>query len=479
MSAIGDYIHLSAKGYQESGTRRPHWTPTTKPAEALSSIRGAIESQISTFGIIDKRTLANIENQMNKMIKATGEDRAFSVAADPEVIRQRIKAIIGKDIELLNNIHMDRLAIEKMLPPMTKISNNYARSKQWRNQIISKVNTLNAAIQQAQLMLDDKNGADAKILSNLLTQLEKLINDTYEKTYARLKDENVYVYKKDTTVKNLISKLNALIAQYNEMPIIDNKEGLLLKSILEVLPNASDMAVRKRLEEVLNVNNANFVIKNNNILTEASHKKKKVMLGDIEEIVTTKDNGVEISFRWKNKETMTAKVNNLNIVAGKYSFAGVGPDMSLDQLLKEKPSTIDFANHFYNVYTQHQDKNSSLLNSLRAEFISVVKSLAIYKAFDNEAFGKDKIFIYTVGGKQARVISTRELLLNLTKASEQLKSVTQNGASITRMKLLENKKVPNNISGQIRIANVLAEAHTRKISVALNTSVLEDAHKKR
>ena len=53
-----------------------------------------------------------------------------------------------------------------------------------------------------------------------------------------------------------------------------------------------------------------------------------------------------------------------------------------------------------------------------------------------------------------------------------MQSLTFNGDSITRMKLFANKKEPNNINGSIRIGKVLAEAHSRKISAALNSSVI-------
>lgn len=479
MSAIGDYIHLSAKGYQESGTRRPHWTPTTLPAAALNKMRNTIEARISDFGIVPKRTLVKLENQMNKLITATGEDRPLSVAPNPSATRQQIKNIIDKDMAQLHDIQMDRLAIEKTLPPMTKIPNKYADYKKWRNQIISRVNTLNMAINQAKGMINDKNGTDAKSLDILLTKLETLINDTYQKTYAKLLDTGVYVYKKNTVVKNLIKKLNELIVEYNEMPIIDNHENLLLKSIIEVLPDAADIAVRKRLDEVLNTDDPSFKIERGQILTEAAHKQKMLTLGDIEQIITTKDRGLEISFKWKDKQEYNAKLNNLNLAKGRYSFANIGTDMSLGELLEQKPSTTDFANHFYNIYTQHQDASGGFLNELRKDYSLALKMLAIYKAFNNETFGKDKIFIYTINGKEAHVVSTRDLLKNMVTASEQLKSVTQDGVSVTRMKLLENKKVPNNITGAIRISRVLAEAHGRKIAVAINSSLMEDTHKKR
>lgn len=479
MSAIGDYIHLSAKGYQESGIRRPHWTPTSTPEAALNKMRTTIETRIANFGVVDKRTLTKLENQMNKLIKATGEERPLSVAQNPEETKQQIKNIIDKDIAQLNDIHMDRLAIEKTLPPMTKIPNKYADYKKWREQIISRVNTLNNVLKQAQSLIKDKNGSDARILSNMMDQLELLINDTYQKTYAHLLDTGMYIYSKNTSVKNLVKKLNDLITAYNEMPIIDNHENYLLKGIIEVLPDAADIAVRKRLDEVLNTNDANFTVNRGQILTEAVYKQKMLTLGDIKEIITTKDNGLEVSFTWGNKKDLTAKLNNLNIPSGRYDFANIGTDMTLGGLLENKPSNNDFANHFYNVYTQHQDASSGFLTSLRKDYILVLKLLAIYKAFDNETFGKDKIFIYTFNGKNARVVSTRSLLQNLIHSSEQLKSVTQDGVSITRMKLLENKKVPNNITGSVRIGRVLAEAHSRKLSVAINSSILEDTHKKR
>ena len=53
-----------------------------------------------------------------------------------------------------------------------------------------------------------------------------------------------------------------------------------------------------------------------------------------------------------------------------------------------------------------------------------------------------------------------------------MQSVTFNGESVTRAKLLANKKEPNNLDGSIRISKVLAEAHTRKISAALNSNVI-------
>lgn len=484
MSAIGDYVHLTAAGYLASGTGRPHWNRPTTAASAFNRVRAAVRSKVRGYGRMDKRVMHSLESQMNKIVTSVVEQKAFKNSPDPKATEQKIKDTIQAEMSQIENIQMDRLAVDKLLPPMTKIPNQYATYKNWQQQIISKVSTLNAAIAQAQKMLDNPKGADGKILSNLATKIENMLNVTYEQTYAKITQiDGGYIYKKSPAVKSLVRKLNDLITEYNQMTIIDNHENLLLKSIMEVLPTVSDLKVEKTLENMFNPDDHSYTIKHNKIVTKAPTTKKN-KLGDVEQLIISKDGSMEVQFKWRNKKDLsTAKINNLNVSSSrKFNFADMGIEISLADLLAKLPSDDDFANHFYNAFTQHQDKSAGALNWYRRQGLEVVKLLAIYKAFDNDAFNKDKMFIYTVDGKTIQVISTRDLLQILTNPNNgryrKSTHVQVNGENINRMNLLYNKKGPE-ITGESRIRQMLTDAHSRKIMVAIENSALSAAYRKR
>lgn len=464
MSAIGEYIHLTGKGYQESGINRPHQRPGITAAAALSVQRDIVRKKIDSFGKVAKKTIEKLQTEMNQFKDLLGEGEVDGTnIANQQELRDYLFNNLSKEIAQLYDLNWDNLSAVTTPNPVTKLSTGFYNYKDWKNRIISRVNEFNSILKQIEQQSNGNNGADTAQLQNLIQKADKLINDTYEKTYAHLNEVGYYTWRKSPTVKNMVRKLNALITEFNSLPIIDNNNNQMLKGIIDVIPQTAEVQVRKALGQI---KGTNFTIETDQKSTSVN---KTIDLGDLKETIISNDKGLEISFNWNSKK-LNVKVNNLKIKGSQYQFVNIGTETTLGELLSE--ASNDFANHYYNIFTQHQDKHASLAG-LRSEYNDMIKLLAIYKAFDNKQIGKDKVYIYTKNkNAEIKVISVRDILDKVIDGNTKMQSVIFNGESITKAKLLANKKEPNNLDGSIRISKVLAEAHTRKISAALNSSVI-------
>lgn len=463
MSAIGEYVHLTGKGYEESGINRPHMAPGISAAAALSAQREAVRQKIANYGKVGKETTEKLEKEINKFKQSLGEGTSGTETTDVAKLQEYLFNEIGKEIAQLYDLNWDNVTAVATPGPVTKLSTGFYNYKDWKNRIISRVNEFNSVLKQVEQISSSQNGADAAQIQMLIQKADKLINDTYEKTYAHLSEVGFYTWRKSPTVKNMVRKLNNLIKEYNSLPIVENGDNRMLKGIVESIPKVAESKVRQALG---NIQGKNFSIetdqKNANI-------NKTINLGEMKETIVSDGNGLTIGFNWNNKN-LNMKVNNLKLKGTKYKFVNIGTSTTIGELLGE--SNSDFANHYYNIFTQHQDKHSSLASS-RSEYNEVIKLLAIYKAFNNKATGRDKVYIYTQNeNSDVKVISVQDILNKIIDGNTKMQSLTFNGDSITRMKLFANKKEPNNINGSIRIGKVLAEAHSRKISAALNSSVI-------
>lgn len=462
MSAIGEYIHLTGLGYLESGINRPHQSPGVNAAAALSAQREAIRKKIESFGKVPKNTTQKLQQEMNQFKQLLGEGEGSDTVNQQE-LRDYLFNNLSKEIAQLYDLNWENLSAVTTPQPVTKLSSSYYRYKDWKNRIISRVSEFNNTLRQLEQQSNGSNGADAAQVQILIKKAEKLINETYEKTYAHLSEAGFYTWGKSPTVKNMVRKLNRLIDEFNQLPLVDNNNNEMLKGIIDVIPNAVEVQVRKELGKI---QGQGFTIETDQ---KSANVNKTVNLGDLKETITSNGNGLSVSFDWNSKK-LNVKVNNLKIKGSKYQFVDIGTETTIGDLLSE--ANTDFANHYYNIFTQHQDKHSSLA-SLRNEYNKVIKLLTIYKAFDNKQIGKDKVYIYTKNeNAEIKVISVRDILDKIIEGNTKMQSVSFNGESITRAKLFANKKEPNNLDGSIRIGKVLAEAHARKISASLNSNLI-------
>lgn len=221
MSAIGEYIHLTGKGYQESGINRPHQRPGITAAAALSVQRDIVRKKIDSFGKVAKKTIEKLQTEMNQFKDLLGEGEVDGTnIANQQELRDYLFNNLSKEIAQLYDLNWDNLSAVTTPNPVTKLSTGFYNYKDWKNRIISRVNEFNSILKQIEQQSNGNNGADTAQLQNLIQKADKLINDTYEKTYAHLNEVGYYTWRKSPTVKNMVRKLNALITEFNSLPII-------------------------------------------------------------------------------------------------------------------------------------------------------------------------------------------------------------------------------------------------------------------
>lgn len=470
MSAIGEYIHLTAKGYNESGTNRPHAAAGISPTQAAAAQRQKITEQMKTYSKVGKNTTKKIEKEMNELITTLGTDSNQEISDDETKLQEYLVNQIGQEIAQLSNINFNNLSTTYTPAPVSKLANNFYKSKGWKDRLTTKVNEFNNALKQLEYLQQAKGGTNSTQVEQLIKKLDKLINETYEKTYQHLTEAGYYTGARSKTVRNMINKLNVLIKEYNSIPIVDNTDNRLLKGIVQQIPNVSEYVAINALKEGLDTKSKNITITTQN--PQQTNINTTIDLGELQEVINSNKESIEIQFKWKSR-TYQAKVNNIKLRSGFYQFINVDSTSSLYDVLAD--GDTEFTNHYYNIFTQHQDGQINVVG-MRSEYNSILKLMAIYRAFD-KIKEKDKIFIFTeTDGKnsKARVVSIHDILDNVINGNDKLTSVMTGNESIPQANLLSNKKVPNNITGNTRIGKVLADARARKLRAGLSSSVLSN-----
>lgn len=462
MGAIGEYIHLTARGYEVSGINRPHHNPGISAAAAFSVQKQKINQKMQQYNKVSKATTQKIEDEMNKLLDELG-DEPGGENTDSSALEQYMYEQINQEIGQLSSINWSNLSTVSAPAPVSRLSTGVYNFKDWRNRIISRVNEFNAMLKQLQVIQSASGGAAAEQVESLIKRLDKLVNDTYEKTYQHLNEIGYPVWGKSSTVKNMIRKLNELISEYNQIPIVENGDNRLLQAVISQVPGVAQVQAQRALSEAI-VSGKNMTV---SVEQMSNNGNVSANMGDLQENVFSNDNSIHITFNWKTRK-MTAILNNLQLKNSRFQFINIGTETTLYDLLSDAGS--DFANHYFNIFSKHQDAHTNLAGN-RGNFNEVIKMLAIFKAFEKTNQSKDKVFIFTQGNNYVKVVSIGSILDRIVNNTGKMVSVNFDGISMSKIGLFANKKGPE-LNGASRIAQVLGEAHARKIKVALNSQAL-------
>lgn len=489
MSAIGNYIHLTTKGYQESGLSRPHEESGISFETARNAQRALLKTKIThseNFAL--KYSTTNLQSSLNRMLKLLGEDTSSLNENDQkwaETAKSALTKMMEEDFKNLQNLDFSTgtVTVAPENRGVGQLRTNYTSYKRdpWRQTVEKRVNQLNEYLRQMQEIA--KNVKDDEAVERLqqgIDKVEELITDTYQKTWENTIKKGLPV-KKETMV-NLIKKLNEVIVAYAAMPAVNLQSGSFFGKIISLIPtvgqNIAEEEVIKTVKESLQSKATYSFYNGKNFQETKGGKTYKFDLGDITQYAHQVGNKINVSFEW-NHTPITAHVSNVNIGINKVKDISLMSNAPFLFLLQD--SDHDFINHFFNLYAD--TRTSSFVNSYstkRAEALNLIKLTLVYKALTGDDFSGakrniPKMFILsnnTAKENKVKVVLLSDIINQLwdKKVRESMFIVSSSPNDLEAGFM--NTKVPNNITGQVRIERLLQDAHNRKINVLMKSSAI-------
>lgn len=458
MSAIGEYVHLTGEGYAWVGLSRPHQHRSGGSAAVVYSAQKAIiRNKIKAYSKLGRGELMGIETNFNVLLERLGQQATEDTVSSTDLmVNEAIFKLLEDNIKQFQSINFTNGFVNYIPGPIKGFSSAY---KSWKDRLPAKINEINTALKQLERLEDGASPAEIK---TLIAELNKIVTDTYEKTYQNIVDGK-YVNKKSRTTKNLIREINELIDVYNSLPYLQNDGNELLRSIVGHVPGTAKAAATRVLAKELTMNIKDVDV---SVAIENNNQSTVTQLGEITQKVNSNDDSINIGFSWGTKQIIV-KAHKPQL-KGRNAFPLINENISLLTIISEAGD--NFANHYLNLFSHHEGK--SAMNSFvgnRQGFQEVVKLMALYKAFENAPNGKDKVYFYIVG-KQVKIVSMYSVLEKVIDNPEKF-SVMTDDDSLSRMKLFSNQRGPD-IEGKARINQLLQDIRTQKLRVSIRSSTI-------
>lgn len=473
MSAIGNYIHLTAAGYNKTGTNKQREAPSIDAATALAIEKDSIKQRIDSYK--NMNDLSSLEVEINHWLDVLGgrvEPMEGEIKREEiqRIVEEYLKEIYGDTLQTLDFNNLNVSYSSEKTKGVGRIKTNYWQYKNWKNTITQRIEELNHYMNT---FIENKNAREFK---DAMLRIESIKKDLYNGTYDLIA-QNGWETNRQNPLKIAIKDLNVIIEKYAAMPALSAQKGDMLESTVAIIPEIAKGLAEQSIKEEFQKN-----IKGKNTLSVEINenyfqgKNWNMNLGDITQEGKVSQNKIDVSFDWEGQQ-LNISAKNVNLGEGR-KFIHTVSGSSLLYLIQDEDS--DFVNHYFNLFSNHPDKkgNMSGYASMRKAYFDTLKLVIAYKALTGDTFGRDNnladVFIVndSSGNKspKVKVFSVADILKKFQERPTSNLGL-QNTAAIQR--LYANKRVNNCPSGIARVQAVLNEAHQRKISASFNSDILD------
>ena len=487
MSAIGDYIHLTAAGYEGYGITRNNKDKGRDLAASIAMQKSDINQRIkNNKGYVKNKNIKTFEELLNttkKDLEQQKEDDGSTRAQLKKLLDEKFDASLGKiDWSTLNVS-----ATEKQKHPVTYVRSSMklstvVESLQQLNKIINTLRSTDGAanrdeIQQQIKALNQQYG----ILKKQITRTDR--GQTIIELSNKYSGKNFFNNEKDLleNFESFRENLNKLISLYSSMPAINLQKGDLFEDLIALAPlSAQELAtnaVEEKIRKSVLGKNREDVKFNKDSFTNVTEQFENGALSTIR-----KSQGkIDVLLKWQGGDL---KISAKNVNLQSY-YVHILSGSSFLYMIQDLNG--DFVNHFINVYSIQQKRGSlaAKFAKQRKDSMDAMKFILMYKALtgdnynrnaanvfainDNSASGKGSVKVYTMEQLIHKIISQRlyknGIMINgKTTLNEKFK-INGNIA----VKAVKDTQEGNAQAAKIRITNILSYLHSQKIHASLST----------
>lgn len=455
MAGIGQYIHYTARGYINHGVTQKGAFQAYKSQKAtiLQKVRANARTSLNS------QEQKDLESVLEAMIKQTDNSNPYITRAQ-KVVEDKMQKLFG---EALGDIYWGTGDIT-----MSSTAQNYAvgstkASALNIDAIVRKMDALEQSLAK-QIQAGDTSLAAVKKQVNELKQRYKT---TAQQIVQEAQKLNIPITKAESQwLGGFRKELNNLIKEYAAYPAIALQKGTFFEHLIAQAPvvaqhnalTAAGKVVGDAVEQV-KINSLNFSPK---YLTKQFTK-------DVLETTNVSQGKIDVQIQWNGKNVgISAKNVNLN-----NRYIKLLSNSSLLFLLSDEPPV--FVNHALNILASHRSKDDDAaakasIQGMRAGIIEELRLIIFYKALIGDVGSRKTANLFVVNDNKTGTVKVHDVNSILDNIQNSLthgiavKGVTQGMSNF--------KNNWNSGDPAARISELLADVHSRKISVSLNTSML-------
>ena len=473
MSAIGYYVHLTAKGYNKTGINKQSQKPSITAVEALKNQKNILQNKIANYENV--KNTKTLEKEINKLLDLLGGRASASNQNWDEDAKKWIENELDKEFNNLQKLDFSDISVDYLSladKGVGRIKTNPKAYKNWREEVSNRINQLNYYTDNFLRNKNEKEYLQAK------EKIQKLATGIYKDTYKILKDNMGELPNKKVTT-NLIKEINDIIKQYAARPAINLQGGTFFEKTLQLIPEVGNNLAEKEVNERINL----YYKGKDKVKVEINEdffndKSWKVNLGDITNENNThySQGKIDVSYEWEGQK-MNISAKNINLKNGN-RFISTQSDSPLLYMLQDENS--DFVNHYLNLYSRHAGREHLDYANQKNEYFKTLKLTLAYKGLTGASYGRgdNKVNVFVInkrigfGKSQVRVISIADILKKFEENDGSMLGLTVEGAGNIK-NLYQNKYVKDVPSGIARINSILIEMHKRKVSTSFNSALLD------
>lgn len=478
MSAIGNYIHYTAKGYEEHGiTRKGTFQTWRNQRNEIIRKTAALRTSLTPS---DREEL---EGVLNSLLRPAA-DNSMVEKARKEVEKIMIESFEDKAKE----INWDTGNIEWSQKKSDTLSTLHRHRSEGHlkidlEEMFNKVNKLIEIIDKKAKI--ESNGKALSLECQRLARLARQIKDRMDDNLK--KDGWVYGLtnsKKILTDEQIIKYLNSLIETYAAYPAINLQKGTAFEAMIAMAPYvAQEMAAEEAAKQIKGSLPEEVIIDPDNFSSDY------VLFNGPDNSYTIKTTGsvsqgkVDVELAWNNK---IAKISAKNVNLGNpYAQIHILSGSSLMFLIQDMDH--DYVNHFLNLQVEHSVLNSkggykkvpkNYFGENRKLIMQEMKIYLFYKALSGDNYKRKAVDLFVINDNskgEVRVYSIEDIVNKViynSGALSQISVTDQSNVNIMNLPLFKNDRVTGDATEQQRITSVLAQVHATKISASLRPSVL-------
>lgn len=450
MSAIGNYIHYTSKGYLN------HGVTIDGPFSAYTSQKNIIMSKArqnsnSSLNKMEQKELAQV---LKSMTQAGQNSNNKFIQQAQNAVQQKMNELFG---DALGEINWETGDIGFKTSRSSMVGKAYSA--------INEQDIINRIDRVEQILIEKMQ--DGIVGTSEIRNQLKILKQNYQNTIKQIKADKEERGLPTTLTSGDISKglgtyrnqLNDIIQEWAAFPAVYLQKGTFFEHLIAQAPIVADHNARASVGQVIG-----DVVENVKINTDNFSEKymTKQFQKDFIETTRVSQGKIDVQMNWRGKNL---KISAKNVNLGN-RYVQLLSNSSLLNLLQDEPA--DFVNHALNILSTHKGPLGAI-SGMRAGMIEELRLIILYKALTGDVGQRKAANLFIANDNRTGEVKVHDVTSILNKASANISHGFAVKGINSGMKMFKNAEAA---SPAERISALLADVHSRKISVALNTSLL-------
>ncbi|MBO7694654.1 MAG: hypothetical protein J6T10_18715 [Methanobrevibacter sp.] len=485
LGLIGDYIHLTAAGYNMYGIYRKQKESNFNFQQAktteLNNIKGKIKTGVDVKSMEDKLNdfFANI-NSNNPSINTAS---IFNEVVNQ--LQSQFNNTLGH-ITSTGDIIMSQQMKDNAISQLQKHAVQNSKNQRLRpEEVRTKVNQLQQVLQNLVNSTESGTHTAALKLAQELKEIRRQADDLYGRLVNadKIPRGTKNVLEKE---KNLKNKINNAITAYAAYPALALQKGEFFEYLVPyVMGTANGLGLNEIRESMNDIKvggkNENISIQTDNfgIAEEVEGGSQIIHSFNFDkDVLSVKSSQGKVDIILDlNDEKIGASLKNINL-SKKGSWIHTVSGSNLLFFLQDIHP--DFVNHYININATHIGKEN-ISSSLRAESRQAMKAVLAAKAITGANAGRQAADVFIVNDNKTgkvRIVTMEKIIDSLNKLKDLSEvSVRLNNKNIMGQNLFVNKSISDDDRlGIQRISVLLNSLRQIQLSSSISGALFKNIH---